>query len=103
MTSDEIIDAQLALYAAIVKAYKTKFGQDPAVSIAGIIYEQTNDWLLSEKISRDRAAAREEHESKPLSDQKCRDCGRVLTVGEKEFCDKNDKPYRCYQCSKKSK
>ena len=101
MTSDEIVDAQLAIYELVVKRYKAKFNQDPPLTVAVVLYEQTNDWLLSEKITRDRAVAREEHPAKPLSDEKCRDCGRTLTVGEKEFCVKNDKPYRCYQCSKK--
>jgi predicted RNA-binding Zn-ribbon protein involved in translation (DUF1610 family) len=101
MDQQALIEQQVLLFRDCVTACKKIWGTDPTVDQVMVIYEQVNDWLISAKISAERQQARDEKEAKPKSDVKCRDCGNQLTVGEKEFCDKNDKPYRCYKCSKK--
>ena len=66
-----------------------------------ILFERATAFIISDSIQAERRASGAASEAKPKSDVKCKDCGNLLTVGEKEYCDANDKQYRCYKCSHK--
>lgn len=102
MDNKALAEAYVELYRYIADNYEAKTGAQPTTEVTNMIFEQTCKRIISDLIGKQRQGVPAQHEGKPKSDTKCIECGNLLTVGEKKYCDDSDKQYRCYRCTHKN-
>jgi len=101
MNAKEAASQVVEIWTAVTDELKERGLQ--ALSMEGRIalFHEASDWMIHKAISAEHAEQRAATPPKPKTDTPCVSCGKMLTEGEKKYCDDNDKQYRCYKCSKK--
>ena len=114
MNEQALIEQQADLYMKVAARMVAIMKKTPTQDEVIAVFNTVHAWQMNVAIDKQQNArygkqpAREDpdvgeppqRERKPQSNVECVECGRTLTVGEKKFCDDQDKQYRCYKCSK---
>jgi len=114
MNLQAIAEATVELYSHTRNAFAAKYGPNAELAEIMPVFERAHHHMLTLLINESkfgktsgqrqtqgqpRRQAPQQRQPKPKSEVYCSDCGRPLTVGEKNYCDDNGSPYVCYQCS----
>ena len=101
MTPQEAASQVVEIWNQVADAINDRVSKATPMEARIAMFEQANDWMIHKAISAEHAEQRAATPPKPKTDTPCVSCGKMLTEGEKKYCDDNDKQYRCYKCSKK--
>ena len=114
MNLQAIAETTIELYSHTRNAFAAKYGPNAELAEIIPVFERAHHHMLTLIINESktgktgvqrqthgqpRRQASQQRQPKPKSDVCCSECGRPLTVGEKQYCEDNDSEYICYQCS----
>lgn len=102
MDNKALAETMTDLYADIESHYEKKTSGRPTAEQTNTIFIECAKIIMTDMINKRPQGVPTQKEGKPKSDTKCIECGNLLTVGEKKYCDDSDKQYRCYRCTHKN-
>lgn len=122
MEVQALVEREVELFCMVKERLASKLKAPISVEIQVAVFTSVHNWQMNKAIDaqqteryqsrqpaqaaaggsteRRSSAGSGERQPKPRSDVHCVDCDRLLTIGEKKYCDDADKQYRCYQCTK---